>query len=103
MAAIGKQLGVVLGPRGKMPRPIPPKIKVEPFIKAAKNSVRIAVKESPVVHVTVGSENIDDQNVVKNIEAVFNMVKEKLPKGKNNIRSLYIKLTMGKAVKLEMM
>ena len=102
MADIGKQLGTVLGPRGKMPKPIPPKAKVEPFVKNARNSVRIAVKESPVIHIVVGTEKLDYQNVANNVEAVYNLITDRLPKGKNNIRSVFLKLTMGRPVKLEM-
>lgn len=102
MADIGKQLGTVLGPRGKMPKPIPPKAKIEPLVKSAKNSIRIAVKETPVIHVVVGTEKLDDQQVANNVEAAYSLIKDKLPKGKNNIKSVLLKLTMGKPVKLEM-
>jgi ribosomal protein L1 len=38
---------------------------------------------------------------MKNVIAVMNFVKEKLPKGKTNIKDAYIKLTMGAPVKLK--
>jgi ribosomal protein L1 len=43
-----------------------------------------------------------DEDVAANAEVIFNAVKEKLPKGLNNIRSVIIKLTMGKPVKIVM-
>ncbi|MEM5812584.1 MAG: 50S ribosomal protein L1, partial [Candidatus Aenigmatarchaeota archaeon] len=95
MPTIGKYFGIVLGQRGKMPKPIPPKVKIEPFIEAAKKTVRISLKESPVVHVSVGTEDMPDEKIVANMEAVLNFLKEKLPKGKTNIKSAHIKLTMG--------
>lgn len=101
MPLIGKSFGVIFGPRGKVPKPVPSKVNVEPFVQRAKRSVRIFVKESPVVHVPVGTDKMDDDKVSKNIEAVYNAVKEKLPKGKTNIRSMFIKLTMGKPVRVE--
>lgn len=101
MPLIGKRFGAVLGPRGKVPKPIPPKAAVGLFIKRARNMVRVALKESPVIHLPVGSEGMEEEGIVKNIEGVYGFVKEKLPKGVNNIRSMYIKLTMGKSVKLE--
>jgi large subunit ribosomal protein L1 len=101
MPLIGKSFGVIFGPRGKVPKPIPPKVSVEPFVKRAKSSVRIFVKESPVVHVSVGTDKMDDEKISKNIEAVYNVVREKLPKGRTNIKSMFIKLTMGKPVRLE--
>lgn len=102
MVQIGKALGSVLAPRGKMPRPIPPTIDPNPLMMAAKNKVRIQAKESPVLHIPIGSDRMDDSQVAKNLEAVFNFVKDRLPKGRANIKSLYVKLTMGPAVKVRM-
>jgi len=101
MANIGKSFGAILGTRGKMPKPIPPKAPIKPFVERAKRSTRIAVKSSPVIHIVVGSEDMTDEQIAKNIQAVFNTIKEKLPKGVNSMKSAYIKLTMGKPMKLE--
>ena len=100
MPQIGKSLGVVLGTRAKMPKPIPPKAKMEPLIQAVKRSVRVALKSSPVIHIAVGSEDMPEESVAKNARAAYSLVKERLPKGEANIRSVYIKLTMGKPVKV---
>jgi len=100
MAVIGKTLGIVMGPRGKMPRPVPPRVKIEPIIKNAKNSVRISLKDNTVIHVPIGKETMEEEKVAANAEAVFQAVTEKLPKGIENIRSAHIKLTMGKPVKI---
>jgi large subunit ribosomal protein L1 len=102
MPLVGKSFGIVLGPRGKMPKPVPPGIKLEPIIEASKRSVRIMLKDTPVIHVPIGTEKMEDEKVLKNLHAVYNAVKEKLPKGKNNIKSVFIKLTMGIPVKLEL-
>jgi large subunit ribosomal protein L1 len=101
MADIGKRLGVVLGTRGKMPKPVPPKVSIVPFIGRARKSTMVALKEAPVIHVPVASEDMDVERVEKNVQSVYRAVLEKLPKGKNSIKSMYIKLTMGKPVKLE--
>ena len=103
MPQIGKSFGVIFGPRGKVPKPVPPKVNVEPFVQRAKRSVRIFVKESPVVHVSVGTDKMEDEKVAKNIDAVYSAVKEKLPKGRTNIKTMYVKLTMGKPVKLDIL
>jgi large subunit ribosomal protein L1 len=100
MADIGRYFGPVMGPRGKMARPIPPKVKIEPLIQASKKTVRIILKENPVIHIFVGKENMEDEKISKNIEAVINFLQEKLPKGKDNLKSVYIKLTMGKAIRI---
>ena len=101
MPIIGKQLGAILGTRGKMPKPVPPKINLEGMIKRAKGSIKIRLTNTPVIQVRVGNESMPDENVAKNIEAVQNFVFERLPKGKNNIKNVMVKLTMGKPVKLE--
>ncbi len=102
MVQIGKTLGPVLAPKGKMPRPVPPNIDPDPLMLSAKKKVRVQVKESPVLHISIGSDKMEDNQIAKNLEAVFNFVKEKLPKGRANIKSLYVKLTMGPAVRVRM-
>ena len=101
MAQIGKSLGTVLGPRGKIPKPVPPKVKLEPFVGRAKNTVRVVLRDTPVVQVSIGVEDMENDKLAANAEAIYNFVRDKLPKGKNNIRSTMVKLTMGKPVKAE--
>ena len=101
MPLIGKTLGVVMGTRGKMPKPVPPRAKIEPFVSAAKRSVRIRLRENPVLHIPVGTDKMPEEAVAKNAEAVYNFIRDRLPKGRVNIKSAQIKLTMGKPVKLE--
>jgi large subunit ribosomal protein L1 len=100
MPLVGKTLGTVLGPRGKMPKPIPPKGKIDPFIEMSKRMIKIRLKDSPVIHVSVGTEEMGEEQIAKNVSAVLNFVKEKLPKGRSNIKNASIKLTMGHPVKL---
>lgn len=101
MPLIGKELGAVLGTRGKMPKPVPPKINLEGLLKRAKSSVKIRLVSMPVIQISVGRESMPDEKIEKNVEAALSFVEEHLPKGKNNIRNVSIKLTMGKPVKLE--
>lgn len=101
MAQIGKSLGIVLGTRGKMPKPVPPKVSIVPFIQRARKSTLVALKETPVIHIPIASEDMEPEKVASNANAVYKAVVEKLPKGRNSIKSIYLKLTMGKPVKLE--
>src|SRR3989338_5783999 len=48
MPVVGKQMGPVLAPRGKMPKPIPPNVDPKTIIEKMKKSVRIKLKDSPV-------------------------------------------------------
>ncbi len=100
MGLIGKELGQTLAPKGKMPRPVPPNVKLDAFVAASKKSLRIVLKETPTVQAAVGNDKMADVDVAANAEAIFNAVRDKLPKGLNNIRSVMIKLTMGKPVKI---
>jgi|GEM_PF-21969 len=100
MPSIGKSLGTVLGPRGKVPKPIPPKGNIEPLLKASRRMISISLKENPVIYARIGAENMGDQDIADNARAVYNFVKERLPKGKNNIKSVLVKLTMGRPVKV---
>ncbi len=101
MVDVGKSMGSVLGPRGKMPKPVPPNADLKPLVDRLKKTIKIKMKDTPIVQVPVGTEEMDDQSLAKNIEAVLNYLDGKLEKGFNNIRSVYIKATMGPSVKLE--
>ncbi|HIQ49650.1 MAG TPA: 50S ribosomal protein L1 [Nanoarchaeota archaeon] len=100
MPIVGRFLGPALGPRNKMPKPVPPTADIKKFIDSAKKTVRFAVKNSPVIHVLVGNEKMPPEHVAENILAVYEKVKSLLPKGEAQIKNAYIKLTMSKAVKI---
>ncbi len=100
MPLVGRFLGHALGPRNKMPKPVPPTADPLPFIESAKKTVRFALKNSPVIHVLVGNEKMKDEEVAENIIAVYEKVKSLLPKGEAQIKDAYLKLTMSRAVKL---
>ena len=95
MPEIGKQFGTILGPKGKMPKPIPPNVKLGPFLEAFRKMVTVSLKSSPVIHVIIGSEDMEEEKIARNAQAVYNFVKDRLPKGKNSIKSIHVKLTMG--------
>ena len=99
MPVVGKNLGQILAPRGKMPKVISGDIK--PLVEKLKKSVKIRIKDSPVVHCCVGNEEMKNEEIVENIESVIKHLESILPKGKNNIKEILLKLTMSKPVKLE--
>lgn len=100
MAQIGKALGAILGPRGKMPTPLPPGKNVADLINSARSSIRIRSKDKLTFHVSVGRKDMDVQKLAENIETVLSRVEGALEKGKHNIRSIYVTTTMGKSVKV---
>jgi large subunit ribosomal protein L1 len=99
MIVAGKYLGKFLAPKGKMPKPVAGDI--EKIINSTKKSIKISVSKHPIIHTVVGSEKMDDNDLEENIKTVINFLKTRLPKGKNNIKNVYLKLTMGHPVKLE--
>src|SRR6266571_4677532 len=56
MPQVGKSLGQMLGPRGKMPTPIPPTAPIDDVLKRQRKNVRLKMKDQPVIQTKVGSE-----------------------------------------------
>ncbi|MFZ3077150.1 MAG: 50S ribosomal protein L1 [Candidatus Aenigmatarchaeota archaeon] len=103
MPLVGRNLGQVLGPRNKMPKPVPATLSdIKPLVERTKNTVKFAVKDSAVISCIVGNETMADEHVAKNIETVLRAVEALLPKGKDQVRSAYVKLTMGKPAKIDL-
>ena len=100
MASIGRSLGQFLGPKGKMPTPLPYGAPVENIAARFKNSVRIKAKNQLNLSARIGDEKMDDNQLVENASAVIAAVEKKLPQGDKNIRNAMVKFTMGKAAKL---
>jgi large subunit ribosomal protein L1 len=100
MAQIGKILGPALGPRGKMPKPFPPTVNLEGLIKSGEKTFSLNVK-NPVIQGAVGTESMKDEEIEENVKSVLSFVEGKLPKGKQQIDNVVIKLTMGKAVRVK--
>ncbi|MDR2865916.1 MAG: 50S ribosomal protein L1 [Methanomassiliicoccaceae archaeon] len=95
MAVVGKRLGTVLGPRGKMPKPIPPGADPTGMIENLRKSVSIRTKDRMTFHAPVGTADMDPEKIADNIEAIMKRVETRLEKGKMNIASSYVKTTMG--------
>ena len=100
MPIIAKSLGPVLGPRGKMPEPLTPDKNIEDVIKKAKNSIRVRSKDKLTFHLPVGRRDMDAEELAQNVQSVIDRIEHNLEKGKQNIKSVYVKTTMGPAVKV---
>ena len=100
MPSIGKALGRIFAPRGKMPKPIPPDADIEAIVKKLKKSVRIRSKDKPTFHSYAGIETMPPEKIAENIKTILDRVEAKLERGKANIRSVYVKTTMGKSVRV---
>ncbi len=100
MSLVGRFLGPVLGPRKKMPKPIPATANPAPLIKKLRDTVRVRVKDQPLIHTTVGTEKMDEEKITENIESILDVLDRNLEKGRKQVKSMYIKTTMGPAVKV---
>ncbi|MEM1515007.1 MAG: 50S ribosomal protein L1 [Candidatus Bathyarchaeia archaeon] len=101
MPLIGKVFGAILGPRGKMPAPVPPTADIEREIERHRRLVLIRTRGQPVLSCRIGTEDMNDEDLVENIEAVLGRIEGKLKRGVKNIASIYIKMTMGPPIKVK--
>ena len=101
MGLVGRYLGVVLGPRGKMPRPVPPTLDPAVLATGLRNTVTVRSRDRITFHTTIGTveQSIDD--LLENAMAVVNRVFGRLERGVGNIRSMTIKTTMGPSQAVE--
>jgi large subunit ribosomal protein L1 len=101
MPTIGKTLGIILGPRGKMPKPVPPTIDISGVAKNLRNTVKVRSKTSKTIQATVGQEEMKTEHIAENIDAIMKRLEGKLERGKLNIGSVYVKTTMGPPMRIQ--
>jgi large subunit ribosomal protein L1 len=100
MPQVGRFLGPRLGPRGRMPMPIPGQTDIRPIVERLRNSVKIRTKDKTVFSTKVGSTAMTPEQISENIDAVVKRIESVLEQGHLNVRSIYIKTTMGPSVRL---
>lgn len=100
MPLVGRYLGVRLGPKGRMPTPIPPGMDIGPLVERLRNSVKIRTKDKSVFSTIVGTTEMNPEQLADNVDTILKKVESVLESGEMNIRSVYIKTTMGPAVKV---
>ena len=100
MPTIGKRLGIVLGPRGKMPKPIPQGADPKPMIDNLRKSVSVRSRDRLTFHTAVGTTDMTPEDIAENIELIVKRLGMKLEKGTMNIRSAFVKTTMGPSEKV---
>jgi large subunit ribosomal protein L1 len=105
MPKVAAAFGKVLGPKNKMPNPkagcvVPPNANLEALNKKLQDSIRISVKVSPLFQARIGNEDSPTEDLVDNAMDIYNSLVHALPNEQNNIKSCYLKLTMGPSVKI---
>lgn len=101
MPLVGKILGSVLGPRGKMPVPVPPTADMNALLAKHRKTVVLKVRNQPMMQCRVGTEDMKEEELTENILTVLRAMEGKLKKGMKNIRFASIKTAMGAPVRVK--
>jgi large subunit ribosomal protein L1 len=100
MPHVGKILGPALGPRGKMPVPVPPTADITGLINRHRKMVSVRMRNHPVIRCRVGTESMKEEEIAENVQTVLRAIEGKLKRGTKNIKTVYLKTSMGKPVKI---
>ncbi len=101
MPTVGRVLGAVLGPKGRMPAPVPPNVDIASAIERQRKMVQVRLRSQPILQCRIGTEDMTDEQIAQNIETVIRRLEGKLKRGLKNIRSIVVKTTMGPPVQLK--
>ena len=101
MPLVGKILGPVLGPRGKMPIPVPPNADIVALINKHRKTVVVRMRNQPIIQVPVGSQQMKDEDLVDNTMTILRVLDGKLKRGLKNVKYVFIKTSMGEPVKIK--
>jgi len=100
MPTVGRVAGPILGPRGKMPTPVPSQAPVDNVIERERKAVVLRSRDKPFVHCMVGRETMENEEIAQNIETIISNLTGATKRGFGNIKTMFIKTSMGEAVKL---
>ena len=99
-----KQLPKMGGPFftrwGKFPTVILSGDDVKTKVEDGLSSIKFQLKKVACLGVAVANDTFTDEQIRTNLNMSINYLVSLLKKGWNNVKSLYIRTTMGKAVKL---
>jgi len=92
MPLVGKNLGQFLGPRGKMPTPVPFDAPIESFLQRFRSSIKLRTRPSLSISCKIGDETTEDADLAINAHTVISAIEKKLPNGEKNIKKIMIKI-----------
>ena len=108
MPNVARYLARFLGPLGKMPKPFPSgygiisnpedlKIALERYLKI----IRVQLKKQPQIQVKIGKKSMEKDQLFENLKTLVDYIADQMPHRYNNIRSMFLKTTMGRPVKVD--
>ncbi len=108
MPSVARYLARFLGPLGKMPKPFPSgygiisnpedlKIAIGRYLKI----IRIQLKKQLSIQVKIGKKSMEKDRVFENLKAVVDYIADQMPHKYNNIKSMFLKTTMGHPIKID--
>ncbi|UCC20754.1 MAG: hypothetical protein JSV62_05575 [Promethearchaeota archaeon] len=107
MRDVARYLARFLGPVGKMPKPFPTGygiISSPEDLKVAyeryKKIIRIQMKKQPIIFAKIGKKSMDKEKLYENMKTIVDFIADQMPHKFNNFKSMFLKSTMGKPVKV---
>ena len=107
MRDVARYLARFLGPVGKMPKPFPSGYGIissaddlQVAFNRYKKIVKIQMKKQPIIFIKIGKKSMEKNKLFENIKTVVDFIADQMPHKFNNFKSMYIKSTMGKPVKV---
>jgi large subunit ribosomal protein L1 len=101
MPLVGRTFGPVLGPRGKLPVPVPPTADITGLVKKHRKTIVVRMRNQPIIQCAVGTADMKEEEIVDNIQAILRMLEGKLKRGLKNIKYAFIKTSMGTPIKIK--
>ena len=107
MRDVARYLARFLGPVGKMPKPFPTGYGIisnpddlNVAYERYKKVIRIQMKKQPIIFAKIGKKSLDKEKLFENMKTVVNFIADQMPHKFNNFKSIHLKSTMGKPVKV---
>ena len=106
MPPVATAFGKVLGPVGKMPSPQLGLVmqendeEIQKVLDKISKSLKVRAKEASI-KLNVGREKMDDKEILENVNAVYTAILNALPNNKESVKSVILKFTMSKPIRLD--
>jgi large subunit ribosomal protein L1 len=89
-----------------MPNPkagcvVAPRSNLKPLYDRLQKTIRILARNKPLLQLTIGREDMTDEQIADNLLLIYDQIIHHLPKERNNVKNVFLKATMSQPVKVE--